>query len=297
MTYLDGKAALESIEPSLQEAEDTHNPLGHISDEFERNVSPAQSVHRIHNQQLPIMSLPHEIFRVIFENAAHKDPPSSGLQKLGWIAVSHVCSVWRRIVLPMAHLWAREVGAFGSCDSFNTIIARAGGEPLTIINPWVRPGFSLDLYWPVLSRSSSIHTIRLEKLDQKQVQDLAAVLSKESFTGLHSLALSSHEDHSGVSLKTMACHPNLRWLSFKNMFIPAIGRALVGLLVVRDTKYLIGTPSITCPAFLDTLETCTNLKYLCLDEWMPLNVPSDEDWFGEDFRKVRLPELRTLVLK
>ncbi|KAI0045416.1 hypothetical protein FA95DRAFT_1477356, partial [Auriscalpium vulgare] len=90
----------------------------------------------------PISRLPTELIAYIFILLSNIDRPSypaaiSGsptypcAPTLGWIAVTHVCRLWREIALDYPSLWANVEFAMGS-DWTQLMLARARSSPLAL---------------------------------------------------------------------------------------------------------------------------------------------------------------------
>ncbi|VDC03516.1 unnamed protein product [Peniophora sp. CBMAI 1063] len=84
----------------------------------------------------PIDRLQDDVLFEVFEWLAILDPPGPsekyGECSLGWIAASHICQRWRRIILSMPLIWAKCAGTFPySPHACEAIIERSGEAPLT----------------------------------------------------------------------------------------------------------------------------------------------------------------------
>ncbi|VDC02977.1 unnamed protein product [Peniophora sp. CBMAI 1063] len=287
-----GERALGMIDSLFHGLTGVDEAFGRLCDELDfRRAKIARIVGPSHNKNLPIMRLSDDILHIIFKNAAE---PIGRTGSLGWVAISHVCSAWRRIVLSMATLWAGEVGAFRSEASFGEILLRAREAPLIVKNPWAwfDHGPLPEHYWPALSRPSRIRAIYFERLHQDDVRRLATILSSGPSTDLYSLALGSRAEAFHESHPAMAYHPSLRWLSFQNLFIPFQGHGLVGLLINGESGD--NQSGVTLDQFLDILQTCRNLSIMSLCQWMPSVGHADVDIRAS--RKVELPRLRVLAM-
>ncbi|VDC02976.1 unnamed protein product [Peniophora sp. CBMAI 1063] len=291
MSYPDGKHALEMIDPSLHSLGDISEALERISGELgSRRTAISRVVNPIHNQKLPVASLPPDVLHIIFEEVAFECRPHSGLLKLGWIVLAHVCTSWRNLLLSMSNLWAREVGAFRSAASFQEIANRARMAPMSVSNPWAWFDHEPlpDHYWPIISQISNIKAICFTPLHPDNVQRLANILAGQSSTMLRSLALLSRQEHYEITLPSTFHCPNLRWASFENTFIPFDSHHLVGLLIVGSSHD--APAGVNLDQFLDVLQTCSSLSILCLKLWAPrvLSVTTS--------RTVHLPGLQTVAM-
>jgi len=120
------------LETELSQIRDmTHTLAGGI-DEVKDMVSQVwrltRSLPKCRNVTVvaPISILPPELLARIFHFYALEAPPwSDGVQKLGWIAVTHVCQRWRQVALGDSSLWARITG-FSPTAKWCKACVRAG---------------------------------------------------------------------------------------------------------------------------------------------------------------------------
>ncbi|KZV62988.1 hypothetical protein PENSPDRAFT_758308 [Peniophora sp. CONT] len=292
MAYPDGKDAYDAIDSSLANLEDMSSVLERVRKELQRRRKHiAYVVHPVHNKALPIMRLLPDIMPLIFEELVSEFAHRA--KKIGWLSMCHVCVAWREVALSMPSVWAREVGVYHSPMIFREILHRAQRAPLTVRNPW-RWSYTYsyplpDHYWPVLSEINRVRQLLLELMAHEDVNRLAGILSAEASSELRSVSVSARGDLFASTYPMMAPHANLRWLSYRNMFIPFHGHSLVGLMISSGYDY--NAPSVTCAQFFDILGTCSNLRTIILDQWIPsfTAIPP--------LLKVNLPCLRTLVAR
>ena len=102
-------------------------------DSLARRARLIRSLRSRHNAVAPISVLPPELLVRIFHFHALDVPPwSSGTQKLGWIAVTHVCQRWRQVALGDSSLWARITGYLPNAKWISEMLVRARSVPLAV---------------------------------------------------------------------------------------------------------------------------------------------------------------------
>jgi len=124
-------------ETDLNKIQDlTHTPSGGTDEENDLvslagRLTPSLCSRR--SAVTPISVLPPELLVQIFRLYALEEPPwSRGVQKLGWIAVTHVCQLWRQVALGDSSLWARITGIAPNAKWISEMLVRARNAPLVV---------------------------------------------------------------------------------------------------------------------------------------------------------------------
>ena len=119
------------------------------------------------NAVAPISTLPPELLARIFRFHVLGVPPWSGVHKLGWIAVAHVCRQWRQVALGDSSLWATITGFFSSAEWMSELLVRARNMPLVI---YFEDTPSLEIPSMLPPHISHIHELRLRNLSPLHYQ-------------------------------------------------------------------------------------------------------------------------------
>src|SRR5277367_6303724 len=85
-------------------------------------------------KQLPCVTLPPELLRVIFKACADRQSADPGTQyssNIQWIAITHVCRYWRSVALGYSDLWRRLY--FFNPDVTKEMIHRSQGANLEVV--------------------------------------------------------------------------------------------------------------------------------------------------------------------
>jgi len=128
-----------------------------------------------HNDHTPISSLPPELLARIFHFSTLVEPPWSGVQKLGWIGVTHVCQRWRQVALDDSSLWARIVGVSPSAEWISEALVRARDAPLRFdIVDRPSPGV-LSKFRPHMSHTRILRLPRLSIHDVRVVREICSL--------------------------------------------------------------------------------------------------------------------------
>ena len=112
-----------------------HDPRARIAaiSAVNKEVDAAMQLLRtVRNALAPISLLPPEVLSRVFRFLSLEEPPYSGKQNLGWIGVTHVCQLWRRVALGDSSLWARISGVTTNTELISEMLARARNTPLEI---------------------------------------------------------------------------------------------------------------------------------------------------------------------
>ena len=146
-----------------------------IDEEIDVSKCLTHSLLSSRNALAPISSLPPELLARVFDFYALVEPPWSGVQKLGWIGVTHVCQRWRQVALNDASLWARVVGILPSPAWMSEALVRARDTPLVFdIVGTPSPGVlsKIPLH---MSHTSKLRLHRLAIHDSQAVREICAL--------------------------------------------------------------------------------------------------------------------------
>ncbi|VDB94976.1 unnamed protein product [Peniophora sp. CBMAI 1063] len=262
----------------------------------------------------PVFRLERDSLAIIFELLANYEAPSK--KSLGWMRLAHVCSAWRRVVLSLPSLWARDAYALGPSVATGHTLARAQDAVLSVSarrlsqthdgNLSANHSFCVDFssrdeiepIWLAACREAlrdlhiscgDDHEVGFE--DESALHLMEHVLSDRPQPHLRSITLwakwPTQSIRSTAGQLTMAPHPNLRYVRFVNMFMPF---SLAGLARLHLTRSA-GPHPRTMPqewliALLHSLESCPNLTELRLVHWILPVTPAA--------RRIELPHLATL---
>ena len=173
----------------------------------------------------PIFTLPPELLTRIFHFYALEVPPwSDGVQKLGWIAVTHVCRRWRQVALGDSSLWARITGISPNAKWISEMLFRSRNAPLVV-------DFAVTPVPEILSKFArhifSIRELRLRGLSVHHYQGLQKICALEAPALEHlELGVSGpypvtfHQLGFGWTTLFRGLAPKLRTLSLSNISIP-----------------------------------------------------------------------------
>jgi len=246
------------------------------------------------NAHAPISSLPPELLARIFHFSALVEPPWSGMRKLGWIGVTHVCQRWRQIALDDSTLWARIVGDSPSAEWISEALVRARDAPLRFdIAGTPRPKV-LSKFLPHMSHTRILRLPRLSKHDYHMVRDICALEAPVlEYFELGILDTSLITCGPGMTLFNGHA-PKLRSL-ITNITIPWSLIPRGQLTQLRITSTWTSTPGILSRydpnQLFDLLINCPELKILYLKFCLPSVLPQVS--LGEP---IHLPRLSRLSL-
>ncbi|KZV65364.1 hypothetical protein PENSPDRAFT_132786 [Peniophora sp. CONT] len=251
----------------------------------------------------PVLCLSESELVIIFELVAESEAPQA--KALGWMRLSHVCGVWRNVLLGMSDLWGRDAYAFGAGVATTDILPRVESGLLSVTT--LRPLFDSDGKLPAFCRGlvPFRRKAEFEALELKARQGLISdlnlsggafalpylgrILGNRSQPHLRAVNIRvlwrpKEDETSGLQMP-MAPHPNLRHVALVNIFIPFTLPRLVSLHVVSKVKGK-HMPQVYLDALLDSLEASPTLKDLCI---LHLVLPSPPV-----ARNITLPNLDTL---
>ena len=122
-----------------------------------------------------ISSLPPELLARIFRFYTLIEPPWSGLQKLGWIVVTHVCRRWRQVALDDSMLWARIVGVSPSTEWILEALVRARDAPLRFDIVGAPSPEALFKFTPHMSHTRILRLPNLSIHDMEVVREICTL--------------------------------------------------------------------------------------------------------------------------
>ena len=280
----------------------THTPVGGIDEEL--NIARlalrySRSLHSRCNRVAPISVLPPKLLAQIFHFYALEEPPwSRGVQKLGWIAVTHVCQHWQQVALGDLSLWARITGISPDSKWISEMLVRAQNAPLIV-------DFAETPVPEILSKFSlhipRICKLRLRKLSLLPPQGLREIFALEAPAlehlelGVSTLYPVTFHQHGGMTLfKGQA--PKLRTLSLSKVYIPwlLIPCGQLSQLKITLSRW-IPYPSTPSPSesdqLLDLLINSPDLEVLVLEFCLPAMLSqAPGEW------AIHLPHLLRLCL-
>ncbi|KZV66578.1 hypothetical protein PENSPDRAFT_667642 [Peniophora sp. CONT] len=189
----------------------------------------------------PVFRLNADILAIIFEQLAGLEAPTRS--SLGWIRLSHVCVVWRQVLLDMHNLWARDAYIFGPDTARQHILSRAQ-ECLISVSAMRLP--ASDGEGPplgcdhVVRLASTDDVVELSRMAAKRslrdlhvqvfpgramrtLADMIRILAKLEQPHLRSLNITVPcmvKDSKELPRIRMATHPVLRHIELVNIFIP-----------------------------------------------------------------------------
>ena len=200
------------------------------------------------NSHALISSLPPELLARIFRFYALMEPPWSGLQKLGWIIVTHVCQRWRQVALDDSMLWARIVGVSPSTEWISEALVRARDAPLCFDIVGTPTPEALSKFTPHMSHTRILRLPNLSLHDMQVVREICAL---EAPVLEHvELGIS---DPSPITFRHLAAgmtlfkghSPKLRSFTTSHITIPWSLVPRGQLTQLRITSNWISTPSIS----------------------------------------------------
>ena len=281
----------------------THSPAGRIDEEIDMVNLVMQLIHFLHSCRSvstpTSVVLPPELLARIFHFYALQAPPwSDGVQKLGWIAVTHVCQHWRQVALGDSSLWANITGISPNSKWISEMLVRARNAPLVV-------DFAVTPVPGILSKFSP-HIFRIRELRLRDVSLLHSQGLRE-ICALGAPALEHFEiGVSGPSPVTFheLCGttlfrgraPKLRTLSLSKVYIPwsLIPRGQLTQLKITLVRG-IPTPSTPSPCdsnhLLDLLINSPDLEVLVLEFCIPAML-----FQAPDGQAIHLPRLSRLRL-
>ncbi|KAI0262706.1 hypothetical protein BC834DRAFT_1034276 [Gloeopeniophorella convolvens] len=280
-----------NVEPSESQTE--------VEDEISAMALRLASLKARRNDLLPIFRLSVEMLSCILAFLVHQEPPGSQHQRLGWIAVTHVCHRLRQVAIDNPALWGNIAFALGSMWA-TEMFSRARTAPLDI---FLSRTVGLDNLAVLPNYQSHIRTLYLEL--PPEAREYASQVLITSAPVLESLTLSSHVDrgvmHLGIPSDIIIFQghaPQLHTISLQGALIPwqSFPRNSLSHLEVKlkasDLASSQATSDSVLSAMMDVLQSSPDLETLVLDFCIP---PASSSWTPRH-RTIYLPRLKYLSL-
>ncbi|KAJ6620005.1 hypothetical protein B0H10DRAFT_2023272 [Mycena sp. CBHHK59/15] len=241
-------------------------------------------------QQSPslIFRLPPELLAEVFMHATAEDTPSTFLPMHMHIVVSHVCGLWRAVMMHAPSMWSRVVLHLGGrtkgfrqiTNLAKTCFERSYELPLTLIitssvfTASMIPNLSMDLVLPVRHRIRhlelalpAVFTESLFKLPKNSLKSLqsisiCALVSDREGGWFHSM--SALEGAPLLDTVKFRClHPDNTWQGWRRNYFPslAINPHVAGLPWEQLTELRLEDLEINCEEALYVLEMATGLLH------------------------------------
>jgi len=280
----------------------THTPAGGIDEELDiarLTWRYSCSLRSRRNRVAPISVLPPELLARIFRFYALEEPPwSGGVQKLGWIGVTHVCQHWRQVALGDLSLWARITGISPNLKWISEMMVRAQNAPLIVDFAGTPVPEILSKFTPHIFR---IRELRLRDLSLLPPQGLRELFALEAPVlehlelGVSTLYPVTFHQLGGTTLFRGQA-PKLRTLSLSKVYIPwsLIPRGQLTQLKITLFRWIPcpGTPSPSdSNQLLDLLINSPDLEVLVLEFCLPVML-----FQAPDGQAIHLPRLSRLHL-
>ncbi|VDB94126.1 unnamed protein product [Peniophora sp. CBMAI 1063] len=293
---------------------DSPNGVAHrdLSDKLDSEFTAMEramvEARRLRNRTRPACYAPPEVLSLLFEEVkAIWDPyvPDLGeplRYESGWITLTHVCSLWRKVALDTPALWARHSNCFDLSPQYiPDILFRSRMVPLDIELDWERAGGNeIDKILPIWLSSPVVQRIRRLTLThfEREEFDTACSLLPSTLTNLRELHVwsSLSGGDSGRQLPAALYElPNVTHLTLVDCYIPWEAPIFSHNLT---HLHLLSTPASTAPFYRvarDLFSRMTSLQTLELNTEVPspdLTTPSSirqrEINFPESLRELDL---------
>ncbi|VDC04848.1 unnamed protein product [Peniophora sp. CBMAI 1063] len=238
-----------------------------------------------------IQDLPSDILLDLYQVLSAIDRPNP--HDVGWIRMTHVDTLWRRVGLDLPILWANDYGSMASHDAVQTFRTRARNIPLTVciperlskqhenvliyaISASIRDieALSLKTYsylWSSLVAGKTLPKLRILDLDD----------SKLHVGGAVDAAPSDYLEMDFPLKAPLLTHVSLRGCRLFPLFAPSLLS-----LTLADQR-------TTSARVLDVLRGTPSLEHLVLDMSI-FNIYARDQ--VEHRAAVQLPRLRTLQI-
>ena len=220
-----------------------------IDEEIDASIYLTHSLLSSRNALAPISSLPPELLARVFGFYALVEPPWSGVRKLGWIGVTHVCQRWRQVALNDASLWARIVGVSPGAAWISEALVRARDAPLLFDIVGMPSPKVLSKIPPHMSHTRKLRLPRLATHDCQAVGEIctskAPVLEHFELGTSDATPITCHQPAAGSTLFN-GHSPKLRSFTTYHIIIPwpLIPRGQLTQLRIILSRG-ISTPSIS----------------------------------------------------
>ncbi|KZV73125.1 hypothetical protein PENSPDRAFT_663302 [Peniophora sp. CONT] len=188
-----------------------------------------------------------EIYRL--RSSSKRDEPQDVPGSLGFVKISHVCSMWRAILLSMKRVWAENIGVLPRATT--DMILRAGSYPITITLQDLALRDNFDEY--LTPKAPVIRGIRgtFSKANPNHLRTFASGLLHSTLEVVDLSVM----DCRARRLDDAVCTPSLRCLRLQNIFIPFITGSLKYLAITFKSSKASHT-ALSIPIFLSMLRNC-----------------------------------------
>ncbi|KAI0044108.1 hypothetical protein FA95DRAFT_303861 [Auriscalpium vulgare] len=238
-----------------------HN-LSHLDVEYLKLQTALIRNRTQRNTLVSVGRLPPEILARIFSIRAMMDPSRiSGAQRLGWIAVTHVCGHWRRVALACSGLWTDirfDIGPQWTQKMF----LRAKKAPLDLsLPPYLSPPLS-DHQLDLIARH--VHLGQKIKLNSG-LSSLLSTLTSRPFPHLADFTIQPELDGQVYVMPhdfLGSCAPQLRRLQLRRTQVDWTAPVLSNLVELKVINPSHTLPRSTCADFLDALRSMSSLEHL-----------------------------------
>ena len=286
------KCELDQLTSTIQTLSARSAALSAIEKEIDATRALITSLLMRRNSLTPVFLLPPELLARIFHFHTLAEPPwvGVGLNRLGWIKVTHVCRHWRQVALDHASLWARISGFPMSVKWITEQLSRAKNAPLAIELFDTPTPETISLIPPHFAHTREL---RLYGLTDAHVNGVKEICGLEAPDLEHfELGLSMSSPMTSDLFKGKA--PKLRSLSLRQVRVPwsSFPRCqLSQLKIVLFDEAPDDAPShASLNQLIDVLTNCPNLEVLVLESCLPPILCQSHK------RTVNLPRLSHLGL-
>ena len=246
-----------------------------------------------------ISLLPPWVLVRVFHFLTLDEPSCSRKEGLGWIRVTHVCSLWRQIALGDLSLWARISGLALNTMLASEMLARAKNAPL-VIDIDLEEMSSPDVLHMLPPHLPHTRELRLHSLSMLHSDSVRAIYDQEAPAlehfelGVSAISLITLQELDGTTLfKGRA--PKLRTLILSQVLIPwsLIPHGQLTQLTVSLSNEACIVPSRhDLNQLVDLLVDSSGLEVLVLESCLPSRL-SQFLPFGET---IHLPRISRLSL-
>ncbi|KZV68310.1 hypothetical protein PENSPDRAFT_653340 [Peniophora sp. CONT] len=230
------------------------------------------------NQTLPVSRLHPDVLGMIFEHVADAHLQEHTLRREQWIRVGHVCRGWRNVLLDAAHLWARDIFAFGVKRGLEEILPLTRNAPLDLVPPRRSRGFTsptahhdfVSSILPLVGRARVLHVSIASHADLALLTD---ALSTDPIPDLKELVIkwkntAGNTVHANTRIN-LADHQKLTVLrTYGYLARPHVGNNILSADINLGAYLASNLP--TEEALLDILASMGQLRYLALRKWRSL---------------------------
>ncbi|KZV71255.1 hypothetical protein PENSPDRAFT_650858 [Peniophora sp. CONT] len=241
-TTLAMPSGMDAVTHALVHVENAQNWLDRVSRTLQRRTDRLSSRKKSYeNSELPVSRLPTEILRIIFELDAETHNTWCSSEHEGWRQrLGAVCRQWRYIVFDHSTLWANDLFRLDNDKALETLHLTKN----SLLN--------MDFTYPFLAYFEEPNDDALTRLIPRawrfsipigyknDLNDLMKhILSTKLLPHLRTLRLDYSPDSEPITKRrmrhrTIANHPNLRFLRLRNLYMRP---PIQGMLVTLDMEF------------------------------------------------------------